>query len=168
MVSKTEEATLNLISPICIDGHTEVKESEVQIESDTEINFETDEVEYLDEDIKDLKQIGINSAVCFNMGNAETKDYNKENTLIDNAAGNSDENGNSNDSSTTPITKKRKRMSLSQKFQATQQPTQDLANIAQKTYDMQNTYYENKLLLRKQKLKLKERLVSAVEKCNPS
>lgn len=29
-----EEATLNLISPICIDGHTEIIESEVQIQPD--------------------------------------------------------------------------------------------------------------------------------------
>lgn len=39
-LSPIEEATLNLISPICIDGHTEIKESEVQIQT------ETDEVKF--------------------------------------------------------------------------------------------------------------------------
>lgn len=38
-LSKTEEATLNLISPVCIDGHTEIQESEVQIQTDTEVKF---------------------------------------------------------------------------------------------------------------------------------
>lgn len=33
-LSSMEEATLNLISPICIDGHTEIIESEVQIQPD--------------------------------------------------------------------------------------------------------------------------------------
>lgn len=38
-LSRTEEAALNLISPICIDGHTEIKESEVQILPKTEVKF---------------------------------------------------------------------------------------------------------------------------------
>lgn len=38
-LSKTEEATLNLISPVCIDGYTEIKESEVQIQTETEVKF---------------------------------------------------------------------------------------------------------------------------------
>lgn len=38
-LNKTEEATLNLISPVCIDGHTEIQESEVQIQIDTEVKF---------------------------------------------------------------------------------------------------------------------------------
>lgn len=38
-LSKMEEATLNLISPVCIDGHVEIKESEVQIQTETEVKF---------------------------------------------------------------------------------------------------------------------------------
>lgn len=38
-LSSMEEATLNLISLICIDGYTEIIESEVQIQPETEIKF---------------------------------------------------------------------------------------------------------------------------------
>lgn len=101
------------------------------------------------------------------MKNAEIEDYDKENTLINSITCNSNEN--SNDSySAAPIIKKRKRKSHSEKVQSTQQPTQDLANIAKQTYELKNSYYENKLLLKKRQLELQERFVKAAEKCNPS
>lgn len=128
-------------------------------------NYEIDEVEYLEKAIEDLTQIDEHSAAYFNIKNAETKNNDKENTFTNNAACNSNEN--SNDSySTTSIIKKRKRKF--EKVQSTQQSTQNLTNIAQKTYEIQNSYYDNKLLLKKRELKLKDRLVNIAEKCNPS
>ncbi|XP_036142947.1 uncharacterized protein LOC114254334 isoform X2 [Monomorium pharaonis] len=38
-LSQTEEATLNLISPVCIDGHMEVQESVVEIQPETELHI---------------------------------------------------------------------------------------------------------------------------------
>lgn len=118
-------------------------------------------MEYLENDIEDLIQIDEHSAAYFNMKKVETKDNDKENTLTNNTACNS--NKNSNDSySSAPIIKKRKRKF--EKVKSTQQPTQNLVNIVQKTYEIQKSYYENKLLLRKRELELEERLVNATEK----
>lgn len=124
----------------------------------------------IDQDIDGIIQMDEHSAAYLNMKNAKTKDNNdKENTLTNNAAcNNSNENSNDSYSASTPIIKKRKRKSHSEKVQSTQQPTQNLTNIAHKTYEIQSSYYENKLLLKKRELELKERFVNATEKCNPS
>lgn len=122
-------------------------------------------MEYL-EDLEDVMDNGIqteHNSFNVNMKNTETKDNDKEN--ISTNANDSNEKGNYLPSS---IIKKRKRKSHREEVQSTQQSTHNLTNIAQKTYEIQNSYYENKLLLKRQKLQLKERLFNAVEKCNPS
>lgn len=97
------------------------------------MNFETDEVEYLEENIEDLIQIGEHSAAYINTKNTKTKDDDdKENTLGDNAASNLSENSNDSLPTPSPITKKRKRKSQSEKVQLTEESTQILAEIAKK------------------------------------
>nr|XP_012235043.1 PREDICTED: uncharacterized protein LOC105679549 isoform X1 [Linepithema humile] len=165
-LSPIEEATLNLISPICIDGHTEIKESEVQIQTETdEINVDTHniEMEYVEQDFEDIIQTTEHNASSVNMKNAETEDNDKENTYTNNDAGNSN---NGNDDLCT-IIRKKKRKSHSEEVQSTQQ-SQNLTNIAQKTFEIQNSYYEKKLVLKKQELQLKERFIIAAERCNTS
>jgi len=39
---------------------------------------------------------------------------------------------------------------------------------SKQTYKLQNSYCENKLILKKQKVKLQKRLVNATEKCDSS
>lgn len=99
-------------------------------------------MEYLDEDIdqdidhdiEGIIQMDKHSAAYLNMRNAKSKDNSdKENTLTNNAACyNSSENSNDSYSVSIPIINKRKRNSHSEKVKSTQQPTQNLANIAQK------------------------------------
>lgn len=123
-------------------------------------------MEYL-EDVEDVMNDEIrteHNSSNVNMKNTETKYNDKENIFTNNDASDSNENGNYLHSS---IIKKKKK-SHCEEVQSTQQSTYNLTNIAQKTYEIQNFYYENKLLLKRQKLQLKERLVNAVEKCNPS
>ncbi|XP_018357459.1 PREDICTED: uncharacterized protein LOC108757385 [Trachymyrmex cornetzi] len=168
-LSTTEAATLNLICSTSINGHTEINESEVHIGSDSEIHFEIigNEGEYLQQNVGELIQIGEhNNAVNINMESTEANNNeDKENSLIDNSAYNLNENDN-NGSPTTLIIKKREKKL--DNVQSIQQPTEILAEVAKQTYQIQSSYYDQKLILKKRKLRLQKRLVNAVEKCNPS
>lgn len=124
-----------------------------------------DEVEYLEniEYLQEYTQQDIYQATTSNAkNNYSPKNRDKKNTPT--ATYNLDENSNDNYAA-TPIIKRKKRKS---KVESTLQPTEILADVAKKTYEMQNSYYENKIKLKKQELECKKRLVDAVEKCNPS
>jgi len=96
-------------------------------------------MEYVEQDFEDIIQTTEHNASSVNMKNAETEDNDKENTYTNNDAGNSN---NGNDDLCT-IIRKKKRKSHSEEVQSTQQ-SQNLTNIAQKTFEIQNSYYEKK------------------------
>lgn len=135
-----------------------------------QIHFEIigNEGEYLQQNVGELIQIGEHSnAVNINMESTEANNNeDKENSLIDNNAYNLNENDDNNGSPTTPIIKKRKKRL--DNVQSIQQPTETMAKVAKQTFQIQSSYYDQKLRLKKRKLRLQKRLVNAVETCNPS